>query len=143
MRDIAKNRGMTLIELNKLAEGDRRIDDELDDRQIRLRNEDNFVLNSRLGFHFVPDSVKVYLDVDVEKAAQRILPLQREGESAKDLEEMKDEVEKRTKSETRRYKRYYDVDIHDKNHYDLVIDTTKISAEKVADKIVEFIKTSL
>jgi predicted cytidylate kinase len=140
MREIAKRRGMTLVELNRFAETDRRIDDELDDRQIRLRNEDNFVLNSRLGFNFIPDSVKVYLDVDVNKAAERILPMHREGESAKDLKEMKDEIEKRLNSETRRYKTYYGVDIHDKNHYDLVIDTSKITAAKVADKIVKFIK---
>jgi predicted cytidylate kinase len=141
MRDIAKTRGMSLIELSKIAEKDRRIDDELDDRQIRLRNEDNFVMNSRIGFHFIPDSIKIFLEVDTKKAAERILKDKREEETAATAEEMQKEIERRMKSESTRYKKYYDIDLFDKSNFDLVIDTSNITAAAVADKIVEFVKT--
>ncbi|MBW2995527.1 cytidylate kinase family protein [Candidatus Woesearchaeota archaeon] len=141
MRDIAKTRGMSLIDLSRIAETDRRIDDELDDRQIRLRNEDNFVINSRLGFHFIPDSIKIYLDVDTKKAAERILKDKREEESAETLDEMEQSINRRIKSERTRYEKYYGVDVDDRKNYDLIIDTSNITASKVADKIIEFVKT--
>jgi predicted cytidylate kinase len=140
MRDMAKRRGMSLIGLSQLAERDRRIDEELDDRQIRLRNEDNFVLNSRIGFHFIPDSVKVFLDVDIAKAAQRILHDKRKEESAKSIEEMELEIKTRMRSEQTRYSQYYGIDLYDRKNFDLTINTSNISAEKVAEKIIRHIK---
>ena len=55
MRQIAKERKLTLLELSKQAEKDNSIDKELDKKQIELgKTKDNFVIDSRLGFHFCP-----------------------------------------------------------------------------------------
>jgi len=140
MRDIAKRRGLTFIELTKIAETDRSIDDELDYRQILLAKEDNFVIDSRLGFHFIPDSIKIFIDVDLDKAAERIFKEKRQGQPAESIEEVKAQLGRIMKSERMRYKQYYNLDIDDMKNYDLVIDSSKISAEKVADKIINFIK---
>src|SRR3989338_5108791 len=62
MRLIARKRKITLLKLMKQAETDKgKIDNELDAFQIKLRAADNFVIDSRLGFHFIPDSFKVFL----------------------------------------------------------------------------------
>ena len=67
MREIAAKRGITLLELSKLAETDRSIDKELDNYQIQLgKDEDNFIIDARLGWHFIPDSIKIFLDVNDE-----------------------------------------------------------------------------
>ena len=64
MREIAVKRGITLLELSKLAETDKSIDEELDERQIKLgEEEDNFIIDARLGWHFIPNSIKIFLDV--------------------------------------------------------------------------------
>jgi cytidylate kinase len=49
-------------------------------------------------------------------------------------------MKKRAESEKQRYGEYYNLDPNDKKIYDLVIDTTRISADKVVEKITEFLK---
>jgi cytidylate kinase len=44
------------------------------------------------------------------------------------LESLKTRVE----SDTKRYKKYYGVNIFDLTHYDIVLDTTKLGIEEVA-----------
>ena len=45
MRDLAKERNLSLEDLGKIAEGDRSIDLTLDKRQIQLgKTEDNFII---------------------------------------------------------------------------------------------------
>ena len=56
-REIAEEKGISLLELGKLEEKVKSLDEEVDQRQIELgRKEDNFVIDSRLGFHFIPNS---------------------------------------------------------------------------------------
>ncbi|HOK28503.1 MAG TPA: cytidylate kinase, partial [Methanomassiliicoccaceae archaeon] len=46
------------------------------------------------------------------------------------------EIEEREACEAKRYLTYYDIDIRDRSVYDLIIDTTDISAEEVAEIII-------
>ncbi|MBI2139666.1 cytidylate kinase family protein [Candidatus Woesearchaeota archaeon] len=141
MRAMAKDRGISLLELGRLAEKDKSIDEELDARQIALgREKGNFVIDSRLGFHFIPHSAKVYLSADIREAARRIFAEQRAHESYRDLGDSLEKIKKRIASEDKRYQSYYTINYRDKRHYDLVVDTTKISAEQVVKKIVGFLR---
>jgi cytidylate kinase len=44
-------------------------------------------------------------------------------------------------SDDLRYKKYYGLDYKDKTHYDLLIDTSKLNAEEVANAIIKYLKT--
>lgn len=144
MRQMAEERGITLLELSKLAEKDKKIDRELDARQINLgKKEDNFVIDARLGWHFIPNSMKIFLDVTDEEAARRIFS---DKASARTTEKENNTYEKtlanirtRKESEKKRYRKYYNLDYTDKKQYDLVVDTTKINPEEVVEKIIEFV----
>ena len=58
-REIAEEKGITVVELNELAKKDKSIDDMLDERSIRLGKElDSTIFDSRMGWHFIPDSFK-------------------------------------------------------------------------------------
>ena len=141
MRQIAKERGLTLLELSKQAEKDKSIDIELDKKQIELgKKEDNFVIDARLGFHFIPNSIKVFLEVDLNEAANRILKEKREHEQYKDIQESIEKIKTRIASEDKRYMEYYDVDYHNKNNYEIIIDTTKIKPEEVVERILNKVK---
>ncbi len=143
MREMAKKKGMSLLELGKLAEKDPAIDKMLDERQIELgKTKDNFVIDSRLGFHFIPHSVKVFLDVAVDEAARRIFMQGRQHESYMDIEESLQKISERIASEDKRYRQYYKIDYHDKGLYDFVIDTTKLQVKQVVGKIVVFLRRS-
>ena len=72
-RQIAAEKGMTVIELNEAAKKDRSIDDMLDQRSTELgKTMDHTVFDSRLAWHFVQHSFKVFLLVDTKEAARRV-----------------------------------------------------------------------
>ena len=142
MRVMASDKGMSLIELNKIAEKDKSIDFELDEKLKELgKSKDNFVVDGRLTAFFIPHAeVKVFLDTDDKVRAERILKDKREHEKSKDLNEMILKIRNRENSEKKRYKQYYGVDYLDKKLYNFVIDTTNLNQNQVVEKILEFIK---
>jgi len=142
MRQMAKERKISLLELSKLAEKDRSIDEEIDKRTVEFgKKKDNFVMDSRLAWHFIPDSVKIFLTVSIEEAARRIFndfrPEEKENAT---IEEVKENIETREKSEQLRYKQYYNIDYADSKNYDIVVDTTKLTPKEVVDVIAAFAK---
>ncbi len=142
MRVMAKEKGMSLLELNKLAEKDKSIDFELDEKLKELgRAKDNFVVDGRLTAFFIPNAeARVFLDADDKVRAQRILKDRRQQEKSKNLKEAMGKIKKREESEKKRYKKYYKVDYLDKKLYNFVVDTTKFNPNQVVDKIMKFIK---
>jgi CMP/dCMP kinase len=140
-RQIAKKRGLTINELNKIGEKDFSTDKEADDFIVeKAKQEDNFVIVSRTAFHFIPKSFKVFVDVDLDKGAERIFKNSREQEKYKDFKHAKESVENRDLCDGRRYKKYYNIDVFDLSNYDFVIDTTNLTIEQTAEKIIEKIR---
>jgi len=138
MREMALERGISLLELSKIAENDKSIDEELDKRQIEIgKKEDNFVMDSRLGWYFIPDAVKVYLDATEEEAAKRILNAKREHETYKDINESLEKVKRRIHSEEKRYKEYYNIDYKDKKNHDIIVNTMDKGVEEVVQEIMK------
>ncbi|MFO8015844.1 MAG: cytidylate kinase family protein [Candidatus Woesearchaeota archaeon] len=137
-RSIAKEKGVSLAELSEMEERDKSIDKEVDRKQEELgKREDNFVIDSRIGFHFIPQSVKVFLDVDPDTGAGRIYREKRDDERFSTLEKTEDELKSRVASEKKRYMEYYNTDHHDMSNYDIVIDTTDMSIEETADEVMK------
>lgn len=145
-RKMAEERGMTLQEFNKLGESEEWTDKVVDDYQRELgKKEDNFIIEGRTSFHFIPHSVKVLMVVDVKTGAKRIFgEIRRGGRTNEGGSRSLGQVEKgmmeRMASDNKRYRKYYNLDVMDKSHYDIVIDTTNLTAEQVADKIINEIK---
>lgn len=147
-REMARDRGMTLAELNKLGEQEEFTDKEVDDYQKKLgQTEDNFVIEGRTSFFLIPQSYKIFLDVSTEEGAKRIwgdLQTNREKRNEANglngLEDVKKSINDRMTSDTIRYRKYYDVDVFEKKHYDLYLDTTNIDKEGVIKKVIESIK---
>lgn len=140
MRDLAKERGVTLLELSKQAESDESIDKALDDKQKDLDKEDNFVIDGRLTAFFIPNAtIRVFLDCNDDVRAERILVDRREDESTSDIYQTIQHIKEREDSERKRYKQYYDVDYYDKSLYDIVIDTTELKVGEVIERILNLI----
>ena len=137
MREMAEERGMSILELSQSAERHDSIDREIDERTLRMAEEtDDFVMDARLGWHFIPQSFKVFLDVRLDVAALRIYEAKRDSERENvDLETTREAIESRTSSEKTRYLEYYGLDYTDPEHYDLVIDTSDRSIAEVVAEI--------
>lgn len=140
MRLIAEKRRVSLMELSRIAEDDSSVDRELDNMTRGLREEDNFIIDARLGYHFLPQSVKVFLEVDEEEAARRVFNDLRPAERGNlTLEKTLKNLRERKQSEIKRYREYYNINPYDMKNYDLVLDTTKLSIEEVVERVLEFL----
>ena len=143
MRSLAKEKGIAFHELTEIAKTDEgKIDKEIDERQKKLgEEEDNFVIDGRLAWHFIPHSLKIYIGVDEAEGAKRIYEAKRESEPETTSIQKTIELNKeRLESESIRYRKYYGIDRDDMSNYDLLIDSTDLSAEQVKEKIKEFLK---
>ncbi len=149
-REIAKKKGMTLAEYNELGETDPQTDKEVDDYQEDLgKKEDNFIIEGRTSWYFIPHSLKIYLDVSLEDGAKRIFGnLQHkndrnEAEGLNSWEDVLESNQKRLTSDRLRYRQYYNIDVYDPKNYDFYLDTTNMSPEAVFQAVYEYVKNSL
>lgn len=143
MREMAAERGVTVLELSRMAETDETIDREIDRRSAELGAAGgSLVMDSRLAWHFIPQSLKVFLDVTPEVAARRIYGDSRGSEAENvDLVATERATEERARSESQRYRDYYGIDYLDPSHYDLVVDTSALTIEAVVDRIEAFVRS--
>ena len=141
MRAMANEKKMSLLELNNLAEADKSIDFELDNKLKELgKTKDNFVVDGRLTAFFIPKAqVRVFLDTDDRTRAERILRDKREHEKSKDIDETISIIRKREESEKKRYMQYYGVDYFNKKLYNFFVDTTNLTPNEVVEKIIKFV----
>lgn len=141
-RALAQKYNMDIYSFNKYMESHTEIDEEIDTELARIgkRNE-NMVLDSRMAWHFVPDSFKVYLAVQLDEAVKRIMKACRGNvESYDSVDEAKSKIVARKNSENTRYINKYGVDCSNYGNYDLILDTTLLSPEQVAREIMSHIK---
>lgn len=125
-REMARERGITITELNKMAETNKEFDHKVDEFLVSLNERPgHIVLDSRMAWHFVKGAFKIRLTVDPEIAATRIFGDRAElRERFEDVETAIEDVKARRRSEIKRYYDLYQVDIADEDNFDLVIDTS-------------------
>lgn len=139
VRQLLKRHGMTLEQYNAEAEGNHDLDEKVDDALRDLRNSKDIVVDSRLGFYWIPESFKVYLDLDIDLATARIFKdavsnrMRSSTETnSSSLEEVSKKVRERMLTEQSRFRKLYGVDPFDKSHFDFIIDTDRQNPQSVA-----------
>jgi len=142
-RKIAEEMGLTTLELNLLSEKMTEIDDKID-AYTRALNEasEDYVVDSRLAWHFIPDSYKVFLRCRDEVAASRIF---RDEDRFSD-EHVENEgillkkIHERRQSEKRRFLEKYKIDFQDLEHYDFIVDSSYFTPPELVDMIQQGIR---
>jgi cytidylate kinase len=140
-RRLAKERGVTLEGLTKLAEEDEGIDREIDRRTEELAKAGGVILEGRLVAYFSPPSgnrLSFYLTAPMEERVKRIAD--REGISIKDA---RLKTLAREKGERRRYKKIYHFDIGDLSRYDFVINTEIWGKEPIVELLSSIVELFL
>jgi cytidylate kinase len=145
LREVAMERGLTIKELIIAAESDTKIDHDVDQVLRDKGDKENLIIDSRLAFHWIPESFKVYLEIDPDLAASRMLldldtnESRQQSEHAVNIKEMKANMLERHESDVRRYKNLYGIDHTNHDHFDLVIDTGLFQndLDTVVKKIIE------
>lgn len=138
MRGLAREKGMSLIEFSRIAEENNEYDKNIDSWLKELgEKEDDFIVDARLGYFFIPDSFKIFLDIDEREAAERIFKQGREENKGLGFEEILKEIRLREKSQKLRYKKYYNIDFPQLESFDLIIDTKGKTVENIVEEIIE------
>ena len=136
-RELAAEKNLSLGELGIIAEKDPSIDKMIDSRILEIaKANDDIILESRLSAFMCArndiKAFKIYLDASPEVRMARIGV--REGET---VEEACAKTEDRQRSEAKRYKMYFDIDIDDRSVYDLVINTDNLDPDQVVETIID------
>jgi cytidylate kinase len=135
-RELARRRGVTVVDLNRLAENDPSIDRDLDRLQGELARQGPCVVESRLSGWMVEADLKVWLDASVEVRAARVAA--REGQ---DPDAAREELLVRERSEWSRYQTLYGIEMTDRAPYDLVIDTSRWDPDVLVDVLERLART--
>ena len=142
-RELAEEHGITLEEFNEKVASDSSLDELIDTEQKRIsEEEDKYVVDAHIGFHFIPNSFKVFLTVPIEVSADRIFNdsdsriRQRSGDLMSSYEEALVKTQKRIENHQYRYKKHYGIDVYDPAQFDLVIDTSNRTPDQVVEEIL-------
>ena len=140
-RELAREMNMTTLEMNQLMCSDPQYDNMIDDATARISRENRhkkIIFDSRLAWHFVEQSFKVFLSVSLDVAAKRVMNDNRgKEEKYTSLEEAKKLLAARADTEDKRYKDLYNLDYFNFSNYNLVIDSTCTTPEQIASIILE------
>jgi cytidylate kinase len=138
-RGLARERGYTLAEFGEIASKDHGIDQEIDRRTIEIAKKSDIILEGRLAGimlhkNDIP-SYKIWLDADINTRAQRI-----SNREKGDIDDISKCMVERENCEKKRYQDIYGINLDDRDIYDLVINTSNISAEEVVKIILDNLK---
>ncbi len=138
-RNIAKERGLTLEELSKLAEEDPSIDKYVDTKAYEEALKKCVVIDAHIAGWLLKNiaDVKIFLQASLNARVSRVAERDK-----KSFEEALKEVKFREASENKRFRKFYGIDFNDLSAYDLVINTETFNAEETLDialKAVELI----
>jgi CMP/dCMP kinase len=141
-RELASERGLTLEAFNDVVANTKELDVLIDKELIRIEaEEDGYVIDSHLGYHFIPSGFGVYLDISLDTAVARIygdrdsLVRIKSGDITESLEEAHIKTWKRIQNHRDRYMRHYGIDPYQSDQYDFVINSENTTPEIIAAEI--------
>lgn len=136
-RNLAAKYNMSILELNQYSET-HPLDEEMDQSMAAMAGApQNIIFDSRLAWHFIPNSFKIHLTVDPMIAATRIFNDKRgNAEGYADIAEAYEKINQRRISENNRYIHKYHLDCSALEHYDLVVDTSHAPPESISSIII-------
>ena len=134
---IADERNVPFATVCRWAEDDPSWDRYVDQRQVEMAEQaGRCVLGSRLAIWMLHSAdLSVYLTAPLRVRAERIQ--KREGGA---IETVEHETAERDRRDRERYLRLYGLDNDQFQFADLIVDTTNLSQQDVADRIIEEVR---
>ena len=138
-KEEAKKRGMNSEEFNKFLLSDPSFDYYIDQQSEILGKQyegQKVVFDSRLAWHFVPKSFKVFVDLNEDEMARRLANSDRTGKEKFDnIEDAMRTLKERESTEIARYKKIYNVDLTDLSNFDFVLDSFGKTPDQLCEEL--------
>jgi CMP/dCMP kinase len=137
VRSMAERLHMDIHEFDTYIQQHPEYDAEIDKQQRQFGEAHNdFVLESRLGWFFVPSSVKILVTCGIEKRIHRVCEKENIGEQKARMQ-----IEAREKSQLERFNNLYGIeDPWGAHHFDIVEHSSATSPETLAERMVAAIR---
>ncbi|MBQ9531998.1 MAG: cytidylate kinase family protein [Eubacterium sp.] len=136
-RERAQQQGISTLEMNKESGKDYSLDYIIDNATVEFAKEhegEDVIFDSRLAWHFVPDSFKIHLLVSPSEAGRRVFHNRvTKEEKYSSQQDATNQLVERRRLEAERYLKVYNVVMNDYSNYNLVLDTTSLSIKEVCD----------
>ncbi len=140
MREMADQRGMSLMEFSKFAELNSWIDKDIDEKQKKLaKRSRNCVVEGRISAHFLEADLKVFLIAPLEIRAKRVM----KRDEVTTLGKAMKSIQEREESERKRYKKIYHIDLDNLEEYDLVLNTAKFTPQQMSEIVSSIIERTI
>ncbi len=139
-RNIAAEMDMNALELNLHAEKNAEIDRRIDSVLINLNDDPaGYVVDSRLAWHFVKGSLKLYLGVNNVIAARRVMAdkTRHNEPDYANIESALKKLRARKHSENTRFLEKYGADCADLSNFDVIINTSVPSIKEVTEQVLK------
>ncbi len=135
-REIAKKKGLTIEQLNKIGEREDWTDKLVDEYQKNILSKQNkIIVDGRMSWYLIPDSFKIFLDSTMYTSAKRKINSQRDTEkNTQDIEEAIKDLTQRKVSDIERYSKLYNINPYEFKHYDSIIKTDYMAPKEVFEK---------
>lgn len=142
-REFAVQARMDTNQFNQYMRDHPEFDDILDEKIRQLaETRQRIIIDSRWAWHLIPASVKIYISVDPEVAAQRVFnDKSRTAESYETVEAAGKYLIERKEKEVARLKEKHGVDYSDLGRFDMVVDSTLKPPEEVCAEIMRMLES--
>ena len=142
MREMAMEKGVSILDFQKSPSNLEHVDNYIDSAIVAknkgISDDKNVIFDSRMAWHFLPETFKIFIVVSPYEAALRTyLTRSSKDETYTSVEQAMNELIERRVVENRRYKAIYEVNCEELSNYDVVIDTSYISPKEAVDIIME------
>lgn len=137
-RELSQQSGQDILNFQKndnIKDIDKLIDDKIANVG-KTRLSDNIIIDSRLAWHFIPNSFKVFIDVDLDTASKRLISSNRDTEKTTSIDDAMQLLTERWNLENSRYLDLYGINNLNPNNYDFVISSDNLTPEEVASSIM-------
>ncbi|MFN3651254.1 MAG: cytidylate kinase family protein [Armatimonadota bacterium] len=132
-REYCAERGLDPQQISHLGD---QIHRDFDADMLRLLSEErNLIAEARLVGYLareMPDALRVFCDCPLDVRAERF----RTREPGYSLEEAVARVSERDEADTANLRQLYGIDYHDPAYYHLVLDTSKLTPDEIAERIL-------
>ena len=140
-REFAEKKGMSVLEFNKYLSLNTEIDNLIDNMVVEI-SRDNLgnkcIFDSRMAWHFVEKSFKIYMTAKPSEAAKRVMQNDRGNvEKYESLEDAEDNLIERKKVENERFKEIYNVDCADFKNFNLIVDSSFNTPDEIIKLIMD------
>ncbi|MDM7275159.1 MAG: AAA family ATPase [Thermoprotei archaeon] len=126
-RAIARERGVSIVELSRMAESDPSVDIEIERKTLSIAEKGGVVIDSHLAAWILASTADmlVYVKAPLKVRAERLAA--RDGKS---VAESYREIIAREESQAFRFAKYYGLDTRDLSIFHLILDTGAYSLEE-------------